>query len=87
MIEKCKGVQDNTNTTQTTRATACDDPPGTLARDRNRYDGIRDGNDNAQSSLSLLSYCSPLPLRLPFPALNSRKREPPPVIIELEQIR
>ena len=87
MIEQCKGGQDGPNTTQTTQHTASANPPGALVRSRNRYVANDDGNDIAQSSLSLLSYCSPIPLQLPFPVMKSRTGEPPPVIIELEQIR
>ena len=97
VLEQCRNADDNANTTtnfvtqqtqQTDNQTDNREASKSVVQD-NRVQNLshQKENGNCDSRLSLLTYCSPLPLRSPFPVLKSRQNEPPPVIIELEQIR
>ena len=96
-LEQCRNADDGANTTtnfvtqqtqQTDNQTENREASKSFVHD-NKVQNLSDQNENgiSDSRLSLLTYCSPLSLRSPFSVLKSRQSEPPPVIIELEQIR
>ena len=97
VLEQCRNADDNANTTtnfvtqqtqQTDNQTENREASRSFVPDH-RARNLSDQKENgiSDSRLSLLTYCSPLSLRSPFSALKLRQSEPPPVIIELEQIR
>ena len=92
ILEQCQSADTDTNQSTTnviTQATQFDRTTEAheLQRARNMSDKSDEDGDMTDSRLSLLSYFTPLPLRSPFSVLKSRQGEPPPVIIELEQLR
>ena len=97
VLEQCRNADDSANSTtnfltqqtrQTDNQTENQEASKSFVQaNRARNPSDQEGNGNSDSRLSLLTYCSPLPLRSPFSVLTSKQNEPPPVIIELEQIR
>ena len=92
ILEQCQSADNDANPsttnviTQPTQVNQTTDARE-LQRARNMSNKSDEDGNITDSRLSLLSYFTPLPLRSPFSVLKSREGEPPPVIIELEQIR
>ena len=92
ILEQCQSVDNDTNQSTTnaiTQPTQYDQTTDAreLQRARNMSNKSDEDGNMADSRLTLLSYFTPFPLRSPFSVLQSRQSEPPPVIIELEQLR
>ena len=92
ILEQCQSADDDVNQSTTnviTQPTQFDQTTDAreLQRARNMSNKSDEDGNMTDSRLSLLTYFTPLSLRSPLSLLKSRQCEPPPVIIELEQLR